>query len=57
MLFDELPDEVGMVDVPQDKCPMCGSEDISSEDGPNNGFLEVQCFDCGYKWIEPCTKE
>lgn len=34
--------------IPQDICPYCN-------EGPPNDFnmLEVDCFDCGGKWIEP----
>ena len=45
-------------DEPQEKCPKCGSGNITNEDGPDEfGRLPVTCHDCGYQWHEPDADE
>jgi transposase-like protein len=33
-------------------CPKCDSENISNEDGPRDGGLEITCHDCSNQWVD-----
>lgn len=42
---------------PQEVCPKCESDNISNEDGPDDGRLPVTCLNCGHQWHEPAMRE
>jgi hypothetical protein len=35
-----------------DVCPECGSDNISNEDGPIDGEIQITCHDCSSQWQE-----
>lgn len=47
-LFDALKSIEG-----EDRCPLCGSDNIANEGPSEDGQLFVTCHDCSHQWTEP----